>query len=89
MLVDGEDVFRLRNVYALRRKVGMVFPLPVGLPLTVYENVAYVPRRAGLHDRRELDALVETCLRQAMLWDEVKDRLGCSARGSPAGSSSG
>ena len=53
----------------------MVFPLPVGLPLSVYENVAYAPRRAGLHDRRELDPLVETCLRQAMLWDEVKDRL--------------
>ena len=74
--IDGEDVFRLRNVYALRRRVGMVFPLPVGLPLTVYENVAYAPRRAGLHDRRQLDVLVETCLRQAMLWDEVKDRLG-------------
>ena len=53
----------------------MVFPLPVGLPLSVYENVAYAPRRAGIHDRGELDALVETCLRQAMLWDEVKDRL--------------
>ena len=65
----------MRNVYALRRQVGMVFPLPVGLPLSVYENVAYAPRRAGMHDRRELDALVEKCLRQAMLWDEVKDRL--------------
>ena len=74
--IDGEDVFQLRNVYALRRRVGMVFPLPIGLPLTVYENVAYAPRRAGLHDRRELDVLVEKCLRQAMLWDEVKDRLG-------------
>ncbi len=73
--IDGEDVFQIRNVYALRRKVGMVFPLPVGLPLSVYENVAYAPRRAGMHDRRELDALVEKCLRQAMLWDEVKDRL--------------
>lgn len=73
--VDGEDVFRMRNVHALRRRVGMVFPLPVGLPLSVYENVAYAPRRAGVHDRRELGELVETCLRQAMLWDEVKDRL--------------
>ncbi len=73
--IDGEDVFQIRNVYALRRKVGMVFPLPVGLPLSVYENVAYAPRRAGMHDRRELDVLVEKCLRQAMLWDEVKDRL--------------
>ncbi len=73
--IDGEDVFRIRNVYQLRRKVGMVFPLPVGLPLSVYENVAYAPRRAGVHDRRQLDPLVETCLRQAMLWDEVKDRM--------------
>ena len=53
----------------------MVFPLPVGLPLSVYENVAYAPRRAGIHDRHELDAIVEKCLRQAMLWDEVKDRM--------------
>ena len=73
--VNGEDVFRIRNVYGLRRRVGMVFPLPVGLPLSVYENVAYAPRRAGMHGRTELDELVETCLRQAMLWDEVKDRL--------------
>jgi phosphate transport system ATP-binding protein len=75
VLVDGRDVRRWRNVYELRRKIGMVFPLPVGLPLSVYENVAYAPRRAGMHDRRQLDPLVETCLRQAMLWDEVKDRL--------------
>jgi phosphate transport system ATP-binding protein len=75
VLVAGDNVNRMRNAYALRRRVGMVFPLPVGLPLSVYENVAYAPRRAGLHDRDELDALVERCLRQAMLWDEVKDRL--------------
>jgi phosphate transport system ATP-binding protein len=73
--VTGEDVFRIRNVYELRRRVGMVFPLPVGLPLSVYENVAYAPRRAGVYDPVELDQLVERCLRQAMLWDEVKDRL--------------
>jgi phosphate transport system ATP-binding protein len=75
VFVDGEDVYRIRNVYSLRRRVGMVFPLPVGLPLSIYENVAYAPRRAGLYDRRELDALVEKCLRQAMLWDEVHERL--------------
>jgi phosphate transport system ATP-binding protein len=75
VLVDGEDVARIRNVHLLRRRVGMVFPLPVGLPLSVYENVAYAPRRAGIYDRHELTALVEKCLRQAMLWDEVKDRL--------------
>lgn len=73
--IDGEDVFRVKNVCDLRRRIGMVFPLPVGLPLSVYDNVAYAPRMAGVHDRDELDALVETCLRQAALWDEVKDRL--------------
>ena len=75
VLVDGENVFDMRNVYALRRRIGMVFPLPVGLPLSVYDNVAYAPRMAGMTDRAELDALVETCLRQAALWDEVKDRM--------------
>jgi phosphate transport system ATP-binding protein len=75
VLVDEEDVLRTKNVYDLRRKIGMVFPLPVGLPLSVYDNVAYAPRMAGLADRAELDQLVETCLRQAALWDEVKDRM--------------
>lgn len=73
--LDDQDVFSIRNVYQLRRRVGMVFPLPVGLPLSVYENVAYAPRRAGIHNRHELDEIVETSLRQAMLWDEVKDRM--------------
>jgi phosphate transport system ATP-binding protein len=75
VLVGGEDVRQIRNVYNLRRRIGMVFPLPVGLPMSVYDNVAYAPRMAGMRDRRELDALVEKCLRQAALWDEVKDRL--------------
>lgn len=75
VLVDDEDVLRIKNVYDLRRKIGMVFPLPVGLPLSVYDNVAYAPRMAGVSDRAELDELVEKCLRQAALWDEVKDRM--------------
>jgi phosphate transport system ATP-binding protein len=54
----------------------MVFPLPVGLPMSIYDNVAYAPRMAGAQDRRLLDEVVEHCLRQAALWDEVKDRLG-------------
>jgi phosphate transport system ATP-binding protein len=73
--VDGEDVYRVGDVHALRRRIGMVAPLPVGLPLSVYDNVAFAPRCAGLTDRAELDARVERCLRQAALWDEVKDRL--------------
>lgn len=73
--VDGEDVRHLRDVYGLRRKIGMVAPLPVGLPLSVFDNVAFAPRAAGLRDKDRLNELVERCLRQAALWDEVKDRL--------------
>lgn len=73
--VDGEDVRRVKDVFALRRKVGMVAPLPVGLPMSVYDNVAFAPRAAGMTRRADLDRLVERCLRQAALWDEVKDRL--------------
>jgi phosphate transport system ATP-binding protein len=73
--VDGEDVRRVRDVFNLRRKIGMVAPLPVGLPLSIYDNVAFAPRSAGVRDKAQLDQLVERCLRQAALWDEVKDRL--------------
>jgi phosphate transport system ATP-binding protein len=73
--VDGEHVNQVRNVYELRRKIGMVAPLPVGLPLSVYDNVAFAPRAAGMRNGPDLQALVERCLRQAALWDEVKDRL--------------
>jgi phosphate transport system ATP-binding protein len=73
--VDGEDVRQARDVFALRRKIGMVAPLPVGLPMSIYDNVAFAPRCAGMRRRGELDDIVEHCLRQAALWDEVKDRL--------------
>jgi phosphate transport system ATP-binding protein len=75
ILFDGHDVSRLHNVYALRSRIGVVFPLPVGLPLTVYENVALAPRLRGIKDKAELDVIVERCLQRAALWDEVKDRL--------------
>jgi phosphate transport system ATP-binding protein len=74
--LDGEDIRRVRDVFALRRRIGMVAPLPVGLPLSIYDNVAFAPRAAGLQDRAALDEIVQRCLRQAALWDEVKDRLG-------------
>jgi phosphate transport system ATP-binding protein len=73
--VGGEDVQRMKDVCGLRRRVGMVAPLPVGLPLSIYDNVAFAPRASGLRDKRTLDEIVERCLRQAALWDEVKDRL--------------
>ena len=75
VLINGQDVATVRNAPELRRRVGMVFPLPVGLPLTVYENVAYAPRRMGIVAKAQLDEIVERSLRQAVLWEEVKDRL--------------
>jgi phosphate transport system ATP-binding protein len=73
--MDGEDVYHIKDVYGYRRRVGMVAPLPVGLPLSIYDNVAFAPRSFGMKDKDELDALVQKCLEQAALWDEVKDRL--------------
>ncbi len=73
--INGCDIQTVKNVYALRRSIGVVFPLPVGLPLTVFENVAFAPRLGGVKDQAELDIIVERCLRRAALWDEVKDRL--------------
>jgi len=73
--IDGSDVNAIKNVFALRRRIGMVFPLPVGLPLSIYDNVAYAPRMAGMYDKDKLDELVERCLRQSVLWEEVQDRL--------------
>ncbi len=75
VIFNGRDVSRWRNVYALRRRIGVVFPLPVGLPMTIYDNVALAPRLSGVRKRAALDEIVERCLTRAALWDEVKDRL--------------
>ena len=72
---NNVDVSRIRNVYGLRRRIGVVFPLPVGLPLSIYDNVALSPRLNGQKKKAELDIIVERCLTRAALWDEVKDRL--------------
>jgi len=73
--VDGEDIHETEDSTWLRRKVGMVSPLPVGLPMSILENVTYAPRMAGLKDKQQLMAIAEDCLKKAALWDEVKDRL--------------
>ena len=73
--MDGEDINSIGDVYGLRRRIGMVLPLPVGLPLSIYDNVAFAPRTAGIRNKAEIDEIVERCLQQAALWDEVKDRL--------------
>ena len=71
---DGQDVRRV-DPSDLRRRVAMVLPLPVGLPMSIYDNVAFAPRMVGIRDKAELDVIVERCLTRAALWDEVKDRL--------------
>ena len=73
--IDGQNIMQVKSVFDLRRKVGMVAPLPVGLPMSIFENVAFAPRKSGLTQRGRLQEIVERCLRQAALWDEVKDRL--------------
>jgi phosphate transport system ATP-binding protein len=79
ILLDGIDIYREMAPEALRKRVGMIFALPIPLPRSIYDNVAYGPRMAGLGDKRRLDALVEDSLTSAYLWDEVKDRLERSA----------
>ena len=75
IVFDGHDISKIKNVYALRRHIGVVFPLPVGLPLSIYDNVALAPRLSGIKEKSALDEIVEQCLIRAALWDEVKDRL--------------
>ncbi len=71
----GHDTRKWKNLYSLRKRIGVVFPLPVGLPLSIYENVAFAPRANGVRDKAEIETIVERCLTRAALWDEVKDRL--------------
>ena len=75
IVFGGRDISEVKNVFALRRRIGVVFPLPVGLPLSVYDNVALAPRLSGIKGKGALDEIVERCLTRAALWDEVKDRL--------------
>lgn len=80
ILLDEKDVLRAEvDRTSLRRRVGMVFATPQPLPGSIYDNLVYGPRLAGIHRRAELDELVESSLRAAELWDEVKDRLRRSA----------
>lgn len=75
ILLDNENIYLDEDSTFLRRRIGMVSPLPVGLPMTIKENVTYAPRMAGCKDKAELDFIMEDCLKKAALWDEVKDRL--------------
>ncbi|PKL83530.1 MAG: phosphate ABC transporter ATP-binding protein [Ignavibacteriae bacterium HGW-Ignavibacteriae-3] len=79
ILLDGIDIYKPEyDVVELRKKVGMVFAMPVPLPMSIYENVVYGPRLSGVQDKKRLDELVEKSLSSAYLWEEVKDRLHTS-----------
>ena len=85
VLLDGEDVYWSVNVNALRRRVGMVFQKPNPFPMSVYDNIAYGPRTHGVRKKAMLDEIVERSLRQAAIWEELKDRLKKSALGLSGG----
>lgn len=79
VLLDGEDIYDSAfDVVALRKRAGMLFALPVALPMSIYENTVYGPRLSGIRKRSRLDEIVERSLKGASLWDEVKDRLQMS-----------
>ena len=83
--MDGEDIYGKIDVNHLRKRVGMVFQKPNPFPMSIYDNVAYGPRTHGVKNKAQLDALVEQSLRDAAIWDEVKDRLRKSALGLSGG----
>ncbi len=85
VLLDGEDIYGDTDVNKLRRRVGMVFQKPNPFAMSIYDNVAYGPRTHGVKNRSELDETVESSLKSAALWDEVKDRLRKSALGLSGG----
>ena len=85
VLLDGKDIFKEMDEITLRHRVGMVFQQPNPFPKSVYDNVAYGPRIAGIKKKSQLDEIVERSLRQAAIWDELKDRLNKSALGLSGG----
>ena len=86
VFLDRKDIYKkTANVVALRRKVGMVFQKPNPFPKSIYENIAYGPKMQGMRNRKKLDKIVEKSLKDAALWDEMKDRLDQSAMGISGG----
>ena len=77
--IDGSDIYENTDVNLLRKKVGMVFALPMPLPISISENITYGPQRHGIKDKNRLNEIVEKSLQAAYLWDEVKDRLNSPA----------
>ena len=85
VLLDDEDIYQDLDVNILRKKVGMVFQKPNPFPMSIYDNIAFGPRTHGIHSKAKLDEIVEMSLKNAAIWDEVKDRLGKSALGMSGG----
>lgn len=79
ILLDDKDIFEEMDVYELRKRVGMVFQKPNPFPMSIYDNIAYGPRTHGIKNKKILDEIVERSLRQAAIFDEVKDNLNKSA----------
>ena len=85
VLLDGEDIYGKMDVNLLRKRVGMVFQKPNPFPMSIYDNIAFGPRTHGIRSKAKLDDIVERSLRDAAIWDEVKDRLKKSALGISGG----
>lgn len=83
--LDGQNIFKDMDAITLRHKVGMVFQQPNPFPKSIYDNIAYGPRIFGITKKADLDEIVERSLRQAAIWDELKDRLNKSALGLSGG----
>ena len=83
--MDGENIYGNIDVIELRKKVGMVFQKPNPFPISIYDNIAYGPRTHGIRNKSTLDDIVEKSLKDAAMWDEVKDRLKTSALGLSGG----
>ncbi|SQB98323.1 phosphate ABC transporter ATP-binding protein [Helicobacter fennelliae] len=79
ILLDGRDIYHNYNVNALRKRVGMVFQKPNPFPMSIYDNITFGPKTHNIKDKHTLDEIVETCLKGAALWNELKDRLKKSA----------
>lgn len=83
--LDGQDIYKDVDTNILRKKIGMVFQKPNPFPKSIYDNIAFGPRSHGIHNKAKLDEIVERSLRQAAIWDEVKDWLNKSALGLSGG----
>ena len=85
VLLDQEDIYGKMDINMLRKRVGMVFQKPNPFPMSVYDNIAFGPRTHGIHSKSQLDDIIEKSLRDAAIWDELKDRLKKSALGLSGG----